>query len=117
VVRDTGIEPVDLARAHIGKQPPYSGFASRDAVDKLRLGGAPTPRSLDGSDDEAALTIRCWAGPPHHETNSRGVAVASTEQDKRLRAELAQELGFYPANLDPATSTGIGGSTPPSTEH
>ena len=43
--------------------------------------------------------------------------MASTEQDKRLRAELAQELGFYPANLDPATSTGIGGSTPPSTEH
>ena len=28
--------------------------------------------------------------------------MASTEQDKRLRAELAQELGFYPANLDPA---------------
>jgi hypothetical protein len=28
--------------------------------------------------------------------------VASTEQDKRLRAELAQELGFYPASLDPA---------------
>jgi hypothetical protein len=28
--------------------------------------------------------------------------VASTEQDKRLPAELAQELGFYPASLDPA---------------
>ena len=28
--------------------------------------------------------------------------MASTEQDKRLRAELAQELGFYPASLDPA---------------
>jgi hypothetical protein len=28
--------------------------------------------------------------------------VASSEQDKRLRAELAQELGFYPASLDPA---------------
>jgi hypothetical protein len=28
--------------------------------------------------------------------------VASTEQDKRLRAELAQELAFYPASLDPA---------------
>jgi hypothetical protein len=28
--------------------------------------------------------------------------VASTEQDKRLRAELAQELGFNPASLDPA---------------
>jgi hypothetical protein len=28
--------------------------------------------------------------------------VASTEWDKRLRAELAQELGFYPASLDPA---------------
>ena len=28
--------------------------------------------------------------------------MASTEQDKRLRAELAQELGFYPASLDSA---------------
>jgi len=28
--------------------------------------------------------------------------VASTEQDKRRRAELAQELEFYPASLDPA---------------
>jgi len=28
--------------------------------------------------------------------------VASTEQDKRLRAELAQELGFCPASRDPA---------------
>ena len=28
--------------------------------------------------------------------------MASTEQDKRLHAELAQELGFYPASLDPA---------------
>jgi hypothetical protein len=28
--------------------------------------------------------------------------VASSEQDKRLRAELAQELGFYPASRDPA---------------
>ena len=28
--------------------------------------------------------------------------MASTEQDKRLRAELFQELGFYPASLDPA---------------
>ena len=27
--------------------------------------------------------------------------MASTEQDKRRRAELAQELGFYPASLDP----------------
>jgi len=43
-----------------------------------------------------------WAGAPHHEANSRGIAVASTEQDKRRRAELAQELGFYPASLDPA---------------
>ena len=47
------------------------------------------PTLVGGSDDEAALTIRCWAGPPHHGANSRGVAVASTEQDKRLRAELA----------------------------
>ena len=28
--------------------------------------------------------------------------MASSEQHKRLRAELAQELGFYPASLDPA---------------
>ena len=28
--------------------------------------------------------------------------MASTEQDKRLRAEPAQELGFYPVSLDPA---------------
>jgi hypothetical protein len=28
--------------------------------------------------------------------------VANSEQDKRLRAELAQELGFYPASRDPA---------------
>ena len=28
--------------------------------------------------------------------------MASTEQDTRLRAELAQGLGFYPASLDPA---------------
>ena len=28
--------------------------------------------------------------------------MASTEQDKRLRADLAQELRFYPASLDPA---------------
>ena len=28
--------------------------------------------------------------------------MASTEQDKRRRAELAQELGFCPASLDPA---------------
>ena len=28
--------------------------------------------------------------------------MASTEQDKRRRAELAQELGFYPASRDPA---------------
>ena len=28
--------------------------------------------------------------------------MASSEQDKRRRAELAQELGFYPASLDPA---------------
>ena len=28
--------------------------------------------------------------------------MASTERDKRLRAELAQELGFYPASPDPA---------------
>src|SRR3979490_3019406 len=27
------------------KQPPYTGFASRDAVAKLRLDGTPTPRS------------------------------------------------------------------------
>src|SRR4029077_18145105 len=64
--------------------------------------GTPTPRSLRGPDDEAALTIRCWAGPPHHGANSRGVAVASTEQRKRLAAELAQKLAFYPASLDPA---------------
>src|SRR6476660_10331772 len=68
---------------------------------------APTGRHANptlagASDDEAALTIRCWAGPPHHGANSRGVAVASTEEDKRQRAELAQELGFYPASLDPA---------------
>jgi hypothetical protein len=30
--------------------------------------------------------------------SSRG---SSTEQDKRRGAELAQELGFYPASLDP----------------
>jgi hypothetical protein len=41
-------------------------------------------------------------GPPHHGANSRGVAVANTEEDKRQRAELAQELGFYPASLAPA---------------
>ena len=29
----------------IGKRPPYTGFASRDAVAKLRLDGTPTPRS------------------------------------------------------------------------
>ncbi len=28
--------------------------------------------------------------------------MASTKQNKRMRAELAQELGFYPASLDPA---------------
>ena len=28
--------------------------------------------------------------------------MGSTAQDKRLRAELAQELGFYPASLHPA---------------
>src|SRR6478609_9377969 len=72
---------------------------------------------MGGSDDEAALTIRCWAGAPHHRANSRGVAVASTEQDKRPRAELAQELGFYPASLDPAQDppevrTPAGGRTP-----
>ena len=33
--------------------------ASRDAVAKLRLDGTPTPRSLGGSDDEAADPIRC----------------------------------------------------------
>jgi hypothetical protein len=33
----------------IGKQRPYTGFASRDAVAKLRLDGTPTPRSLGGS--------------------------------------------------------------------
>jgi hypothetical protein len=32
---------------------------SRDAVAKLRLDGTPTPRSLGGSDDEAASTNRC----------------------------------------------------------
>ena len=41
--------------------------------------------------------------------------MASTEQDKRLRAELAQELGFYPASLDPADIDGTGSSMPPST--
>ncbi|MDT5367720.1 MAG: hypothetical protein QOD48_2359 [Gaiellaceae bacterium] len=40
------------------KQPPYTDFASRDAVAKLRLDGTPTPRSLGGSDDEAADTNR-----------------------------------------------------------
>ena len=65
-------------------------------------GRRANPTLAGGSDKEAALTIRCWAGPPHHGANSRGVAVASTEQDKRLRAELAQELGFYPASPDPA---------------
>ena len=29
----------------IGKRPPYTGVASRDAVAKLRLDGTPTPRS------------------------------------------------------------------------
>jgi len=41
------------------KQPPYTDFASRDAVAKPRLDGTPTPRSLGGSDDEAAGTNRC----------------------------------------------------------
>jgi hypothetical protein len=27
--------------------------------------------------------------------------VASSDEDKRLRAELAAELGYYPATLDP----------------
>ena len=30
-----------------------------------------------------------------------GGVVSSSEQDKRLRAELAKELGFFPATLDP----------------
>src|SRR3954447_6397171 len=34
-------------------------LASRVAVAKLRLDGTPTPRSLGGSDDEAASTNRC----------------------------------------------------------
>ena len=33
--------------------------ASREAVAKLRLDGTPTPRSLGGSDEEAAITNRC----------------------------------------------------------
>ena len=37
----------------------YPEDASRDAADKLRLGGTPTPRSLGGSDDEAACIDRC----------------------------------------------------------
>src|SRR6478609_3003662 len=70
---------------------------------KAPTGRHANPTLAGGSDDEAALTIRCWAGPPHHGANSRGVVtVASSEQHKRLRAELAQELGCYPASLDPA---------------
>jgi hypothetical protein len=30
--------------------------------------------------------------------------MASSEQDKRLRAELAEGLGFYPASLAPDAS-------------
>ena len=33
------------AQQPIGRQRPYTGFASRDAVAKLRLDGKPTPRS------------------------------------------------------------------------
>ena len=34
-----------LGAMPIRKQPPYTDFASRDAVAKLRLDGTPTPRS------------------------------------------------------------------------
>src|ERR1700730_8346910 len=46
------------------KQPPYTDFASRDAVAKPRLDGTPPPRSLGGSDDEAAGTIWVTARAP-----------------------------------------------------
>ena len=71
-------------------------FASRVAVAKLRLDGAPTPRSLGVSDDEAARHQSVRAGAPLNEGSASGASdrrgrriVASSEQDKRLRAELA----------------------------
>jgi hypothetical protein len=45
--------------------PPQNQVASRVAVEKLRLDGTPTPRSLGGSDDEAAWhqPVRARAPP------------------------------------------------------
>jgi hypothetical protein len=48
--------PVIHIVALLVSSSPYTDVASRDVVAKLRLDGTPTPRSLGGSDDEAADT-------------------------------------------------------------
>ena len=60
--------------------------ASRDAVDKLRPGGTPTPRSLGGSDDEAADANRCGQERPR--AKARHLAHRTDEDDALWRAAI-----------------------------
>ena len=62
--------------------------ASRDAVDKLRLDGAPTPRSLGGSDAEAADANRRRKSASDVEALQRGCAM--THPDNRCSSQPAR---------------------------
>ena len=83
----------------------YTKDASRDAVAKLRLDGTPTPRSWVARMTKRPDTIRCRAGAPLRRVgiwrigHDEATIVPSSDQDKRLRAELAEGLGYFPATL------------------
>jgi hypothetical protein len=50
-----------------------------------------------------AVGIHGWMCIGYNGFHGRAVLPSSSEHDKRLRAELAEELGFYPASLDEAS--------------
>jgi hypothetical protein len=99
---------------------PHPDKRPRPAGGARHLGGYPA-RGRNALQREAALKNGTEFGPPDDEAAqhqpvpgrsalSEGSAsgasdrrgrriVASSEQDKRLRAELAEGLGFYPASL------------------
>ena len=70
----------DTAFGRLGARaaPPRIKLLHETPVAKLRLDGTPTPRSLGGSDDEVANTIRC--GQERLRTGGSAVGVVHAER-------------------------------------